>query len=223
MLFYKISTSPTSLSEKWRSMRSPGTIFGQYRHFLMRRIIVVINFNTNPKKIHIVCRHICFLFLMEEQEYILLYPYHQFNYLPPHYKLVACQTSGKFELPEDQRDSPQASNPYHKFNAARKITQQKLSCHGTKNTLVLSPPPPQYYIRLPNQNENLKLVPLWYIFIFIADGVSRVNVPWHEPLNGTKSRSKLRYCRSFVISPLPLVYKAMSEYVGCTGEWMGTL
>ena len=39
------------------------------------------------------------------------------------------------------------------------------------------PLPPQAPIALPNQNQILKLVPLWDIRVFLADGPAGVDVP----------------------------------------------
>ena len=85
------------------------------------------------------------------------------------------------------------------------------------------PLPPQSHIRLPNQNQPPKLVPLWTICVFLAAGLAGVDIPWHAPCDGANTRSKLWHRCSLAIFPCTLVHKAMSKYVGWTGEWMTTL
>ena len=41
----------------------------------------------------------------------------------------------------------------------------------------LHPLPPQAHIDPPNQNKTLEIVPLWAIFVSIADGPAGVDVP----------------------------------------------
>ena len=46
---------------------------------------------------------------------------------------------------------------------------------------------PQYPIALPNQNQNLNIVPLWAICVSLVDDPDGVDVPWNAPFRGAKS------------------------------------
>ena len=64
------------------------------------------------------------------------------------------------------------------------------------------PLPPQAPITLHNQNQTLKLVPLWYICVSLADRTTGMYVPWNTPCHGTKYRSELWHLSCNVSCPL---------------------
>ena len=53
------------------------------------------------------------------------------------------------------------------------------------------PLPLQSPIALPNQNQTLNIVPLWYIHVSLADGPNGVSVTLNTPFHDAKAGSKL--------------------------------
>ena len=92
-------------------------------------------------------------------------------YPSPRQYLVEQQPSHNPELLYDQKDTPKDPSLPHECNYARKRTQHQVIIHGKIIHSYFHPLPPQASIALPNQNQTLKLGPLWEIRVSLVDGL----------------------------------------------------